>query len=287
MPASSYTKWSPALAIEQMDAARIRASIVSITTPAVWWDNGEEARILARICNDYGAQMMGDHPRRFGMLAAIPLPDIDGSLREISYALDTLKLDGVGLLTSYAGKPLGDTHFAPVFEELNRRKVTIHLHPTMTVAALQVPSIEPPTIEFPTDTTRAIASLAFSGAFARYPDINFIFSHGGGTMPMLAHRIASATRSLTAAQREEFLPDGFVSVIKRQYYDIASIATNPAGMAAVLQLIPASQIVYGSDAPFASTVATAKSLTDFKLSRSEIDAIRRHNAVRLFPRFAA
>ena len=108
LPAGAFTNWSPRLALEQMDRAGVRSAVVSMTSPGIWWNNGEEGRSWARDCNEFGAQMARDFPGRFGMFAAIPLPDIEGSMREISYALDTLKLDGIGLLTSYAGKPLGD-----------------------------------------------------------------------------------------------------------------------------------------------------------------------------------
>jgi predicted TIM-barrel fold metal-dependent hydrolase len=286
MEPSRYTGWSPKVALEQMEAANVGAAVVSMTSPAVWWNNGDEARHLARECNEFGARMIADHLGRFGMLATIPLPDIDGSLQELSYALDTLKLDGIGLLTSYAGKGLGDPAFAPVLDELNRRGVTIHVHPTMTIPGLKIPGIDPPTIDYPTDTTKTIASLAFSGTFARCSNIRFIFSHGGGTLPMIAQRLAGATRALSPQQREEFFPDGLEAVLKRQFYDIASVATNPAGMAALLELIPASQIVYGSDAPFASAVVMANSLAKFDLPATDIAAIRRNNALKLFPRFA-
>ena len=100
LPASAFTNWSPRLALEQMDKAGVRSAVVSMTSPGIWWNNGEEGRSWARDCNEFGAQMARDFPGRFGMFAAIPLPDIEGSMREISYALDTLKLDGIGLLTS-------------------------------------------------------------------------------------------------------------------------------------------------------------------------------------------
>jgi 6-methylsalicylate decarboxylase len=287
LPATAYTSWSPKWALEQMDKANVRAAVVSMTSPGVWWNNGQEARMWARECNEFGAGMVRDFPGRFGMFAALPLPDIEGSLHEIAYALDTLKLDGIGLLTSYAGKPLGDASFAPVFDELNRRDVAVFVHPTMSCCGMSIPGVDAPTVDFPTDTTRTITSLAFGGAFARYPNIKFIFSHGGGTMPMIIQRFASAMRNFTPDELQKILPDGFEATIKRQFYDIASVAMNPGGMAAVFNVIPISQLFYGSDAPFGSTMVIAERLAKFDLSAAAIKAIRRENALQLFPRFAA
>jgi predicted TIM-barrel fold metal-dependent hydrolase len=287
LPGSAYTGWSPQSALEQMDKAGIRSAVVSMTSPGIWWGEVEQGRVWARDCNEFGAKMAKDFPGRFGMFAAIPLPDTEGSLREIAYALDTLQLDGIGLLTSYAGKPLGDPSFAPVFDELNRRKVALFVHPTMSCCGMKIPGVDPPAIDFSTDTTRALASLAYSGTFARCPDIKFIFSHGGGTMPMIVQRIAGAMRNFTPEQRAKILPNGLEAELKRHHYDIASVAMNPAGMAAVFKLIPLNRLLYGSDAPFGSTTTIAGHLAKFELSAADITAIRRENALRLFPRFGA
>src|SRR5262245_732296 len=287
LPVTAYTSWSPKSALEQMDKANVRTAIVSMTSPGIWWNNGDEARTWARECNEFGAGMARDFPGRFGMFAALPLPDTEGSLREIVYALDTLKLDGIGLLTSYAGKPLGDPSFAAVFDEINRRKLAVFVHPTMSCCGMSIPGVDAPTIDFPTDTTRTITSLAFGGGFARYGDIKFIFSHGGGTMPMILQRFATPMRNFTPEERQKILPEGFEGMVKKQYYDIASVAMNPGGMAAVLNVIPTSQLFYGSDAPFGSTTVIADRLAKFDLPAAAIKAIRRDNALRLFPRFSA
>ena len=222
--------------------------------------------------------MAKDFAGRFGMFAAIPLPDAEGSMREIAYALDTLKLDGIGLLTSYAGKPLGDSSFAAVFDELNRRKVAVFVHPTMSCCGMSIPNINPPAIDFSTDTTRCMASLAFSGTFGRCPDIKFIFSHGGGTMPMIVQRVGAQIRNLKPDELAKLMPNGFAGELKRQFYDIASVAMNPGGMAAVFKLFPTTQLFYGSDAPFGSTTGIAGALAKFELRRrkSEPSGARTH-----------
>jgi len=276
--------WSPGGAIEKMDQAGVGTAINSISTPGVWFDDGDAARTRARECNDFGAQLIRDYPGRFGMFAAIPLPDVDGSLHEIEYALDVLKLDGVGVLTSYTGKLLGDSLFSPVFDELNRRKAVVFVHPTSSCCDNPISGVDTALIEFPMDTTRTITSLLIGGAFARYSDIRFIFSHGGGMLVPVANRIAAAAARMTPDERTVKLPNGPDYELKRQYYDLASIGFNPAGIAGLRRLLPISQLLYGSDEPFNSTVAINKSLQQIDFTPDESRAMRRTNAVRLFPR---
>ena len=120
----------PRKSIEDMDRGGVAAAVVSITNPGLWFGDAAVTRRLARACNDYGAKLVQDHPTRFGLFAAMPLPDVDATLKEIAYAYDTLKADGVGLLTSYGDTWLGNPAFRPVMEELNRRKAVVHVHPT-------------------------------------------------------------------------------------------------------------------------------------------------------------
>ena len=287
LPASAYQNWTPRLALEQMDKAGIESAITSITSPGVWFENdsADNNRTRARDCNEFGAAMMREHPKRFGMFAAIPVPDIDGSLVEIAHALDVLKLDGIGVLTSYAGKLLGDPAFDPVFDELNRRKAKVFVHPTMSCCGNVFPGVSGPTIEFPTDSARAIASLLLRGTFARCPNVTFLFSHGGGTLPSIVQRVIGSVRTLSPEDRARFVPKGAEYELQRQYYDVASVALNPAGMAAVLKLWPSTQIIYGSDAPFGSTTGIVEALMKLDLAPALLQAIHRDNALRLFPRF--
>jgi predicted TIM-barrel fold metal-dependent hydrolase len=281
--ASFYMNWSPRASLDQMDQNYVATAVTSITSPGVWFGDNAAARVAARQCNEYGAQLKRDFPGRFGMFAALPLPDPDGSFEEMRYALDVLRLEGVGLLTSYQGKLLGDDAFAPIFDELNRRKAVVFVHPTMSCCGDPVAPVRSPIIEFPTDTARTITSLVYSSTFARCPDIRFIFSHGGGTMPMLIERIARVALTLKPEVRAAILPNGLEYELQRHYYDVAAVATNPVGMAAVFKLVPTTRLLFGSDVPFWTIKEIAGAVNGFDLPAAGIRAIQRDNAVRLFP----
>lgn len=279
------TRWTPELSIEDMDKGGVAAAVVSITNPGLWFGDPAQARRLARACNDYGAKLVVDHPTRFGLFAAMPLPDVDATLNEIAYAYDTLKADGIALFTSYGDKWLGNAAFKPVMEELNRRKAVVTIHPTAADCCrnlIYAPGVGPGSIEYGTDTTRAIMGVAFSGDAARFPGIRFIWSHAGGTVPFLAGRIEGA-----ASSAREALPNGFTAELKKFYYDVAG-AANRGALASLLQLVAPTQIVFGTDFPPGGTsAAVAKAIAEVGLfSDGDLRAIDRQNAVRLLPRFA-
>jgi predicted TIM-barrel fold metal-dependent hydrolase len=273
--------WTPGKAIEDMDKSGVATAMISTSEPSVWFGDNEAARNLARECNDYGARLMADHPGRFGMFSTVPLPDVDGCLREIEYSQDTLKADGVCLMTSYQGKYPGDPAFEPVMKELNRRKAVVFLHPVKAECCKDLqPELGPAVIELGTDTTRAIANLILDGATSRYPDIRFIFSHGGGTMPYLMTRFAALAARPDIAQR---LPKGLLYEVRKIYYDTASLY-GPYPWPTLLKLAPVSHILFGTDFPFFSAGDVAKGLSEVGLKASDLHAIERGNALELFPR---
>jgi 6-methylsalicylate decarboxylase len=282
---SALLNWTPARAVEEMDRAGIATAITSLSLPGIWFGGVEAARALARTCNEYAAQMVKDYPGRFGWFAAVPLPDTDGSLRELAYALDILRADGIGLVSNYDDKWPGDPAFAPVFEELNRRRAVVFIHPTApSCCSHLMPGIAASTIEFLFDTSRAILSLLVSGTFSRFPDIRFIFCHAGGTMPVLAARAnAFVERHQDIAER---VPTGVPSELKKLFYDVAN-SVNPSSMAALTNLVPMSQLLFGSDFPYVPCTVTANGLDRFGLSARDLSAVNRENAVRLFSRLSS
>jgi predicted TIM-barrel fold metal-dependent hydrolase len=272
--------WSVQKSIEDMDRAGVATSITSITTPGVWFGDDQQAVRLARVCNDFAARLATDHQGRFGTFASLPLPNIEASLREVEYAFGALQADGVGLLTSYGEKWLGDPAFDPVMDELNRRKAVVYTHPTTANCCRNlIPQVQPALIEYGTDTTRAIASIVYRGAAKKYPDIKFIFSHAGGTMPFLIERFVRLGP-------QGYSADVVEATLKSFYYDIAQ-ASHPIPLGALVKLVSTSQIVFGTDFPFRTAADHAKALTEFGFKPDELSAIDRDNALKLLPKYRA
>ncbi len=273
--------WSPQKHLEDMDKAEVSLAILSITTPGVWFGDAAQGRRLARGVNDYAAGLAAKHKGRFGCFTALPLPDIEGSLREMEYGLDQQKSEGIGLLTSYGDKWLGDASFDPVFAELNRRKAVVYVHPTSPDCCANVLAAVPdPAIEYGTDTTRAIANYVFGGAARRFPDVTMIWSHAGGTMPFLIERFDGM--SAHPASRA-LVPDGFRAAAGRFFYDTAQ-AANPVSMGALRQVVPVSQIVFGTDYPFRTAGEHVSALESGGVfSDAELKGIWRGNAARVLP----
>src|SRR5262249_33421191 len=219
-----------------------------------------------------------------GCFARAPLPPVEGALKETKYALDTLKADGICMMTDYEGKSLGAPPFPPVMEDPNRRKAVVYTHPFRNACCRNlVPDVFEPTIELGTDTTRTIASLLFSGTAARFPDITFIFSHGGGTMPFLVQRftyLAEARKDL----RPRF-PEGPIHSLQRFYYDTANAST-VYPLSSLMRLVSASQVLFGTDFPFLTASGTASGLRATRMfSDADLQAIERDNAARLLPKY--
>jgi predicted TIM-barrel fold metal-dependent hydrolase len=283
--------WTPEMSLAEMNKSGVAMAMLS--QPGQLSGDVQAIRKLARETNEFGARVVRDHPGRFGLFASLPLPDVEGSLKEIEYTLDTLGADGISLLTSYADKRPGDPAFAPVFQELNRRKAVVHFHPTSpSCCSGLIPSVADPVIEWPHDTTRAVVSLLVTGTMLNCREIRFIFSQAGGTLPMLAGRISLASRISNANASKStinqympanFAPQGVEFELQRLYYDIAA-STSPAAMAALLKLIPTSQILFGSDFPFVPISSTSLGLTELALPASATAAIQHGNAMNLFRR---
>ncbi len=250
--------------LRSMDNWHIQAAITSLT-PRVILKNMHRLREVARTCNEFQAQMLRDHPTRFGSFALLPLPDVDGALAEIAYAFDVLRLDGVGLFSSVNERYLGDPSFDPVFDELNRRKAVAFIHPTHCEAAEHTGLRAPPfVVEYVFDTTRAIV---------------------GGTVPFLAQRISMLEGHRHAKGVTDVLP-----TLRSLYYEIAS-TTAQFALRSLQELADPAHILWGSDLPFVYGERLQEEVDHWD-AYDGFDATARRNveqmnALRLFPRFAS
>ena len=279
--------WSEDRALAMMDDVGITGAMLSVSSPHINFVTQADALTLCRAVNDFAAEAKQRHPARFGAFAILPLPDITAAVAEAEHALDQLGLDGVALPTHTEGKYLGDQHLTPLLQFLNDRRATVFIHPTspccFEAIGLALPA---PMIEFPFDTTRAAASLLYSGAFARFPNISFILPHAGGTLPFLAPRMA-AVGSIPILGDRAMPPPAALQALAGLYYDTA-LSTTPQQIAALRALAPITQILYGSDYPFSPAERVRFSETAFAALpfTAEEEALVRHgNAARLFPAF--
>lgn len=275
--------WTPQRAIEELDRNGVATGFVS---SAAGWrrTDAAAARKSARAWNDYVARLTREHPGRFGLLAALPLPDIDGSLEEIEYAIGTLRADGLGLQTSYGDLWLGDPQFTPLYEELERRRAVVYVHPTDAPCSTGLSYMSAPVfgswIEWPMNSARTMFSLLLNRIPRRFPNIRFIFAHGGGTMPLLVGRIqgmAQNSRPDFPEKVREVFPDGVAAEYRKFYFDTAQgfAAVNFAAMRA---LVPDSHILFGSDYPFFPISASVDGLAKLDLPPALLRAIEHGNA---------
>jgi predicted TIM-barrel fold metal-dependent hydrolase len=283
-------KWSPQVSIEAMDKFGTETSILSVTglqpTYAdLFYDGSEKARAFVRRMNDYGAKLASDNPKRFGFFAVLPMPDQDACLKEISYAFDTLKADGIVMFTDTGDKWPGDPMFRPVYEELNRRKAVVFFHPSVPKCCRGLmPGTSDTTLEFDFDTTRAITSLLNNGVLAQLPEIRFIVNHAGAAVPVLSGRIKDQVRG----EQGKSIPGGSAGAfeeLKKLYFEVAH-ATFPAPLAALSKFAPSTQYLWGTDFPVWPYETTVGPFYETTFPVDVQYALDRGNAARLFPKFA-
>jgi predicted TIM-barrel fold metal-dependent hydrolase len=284
--------WTTPASLAGMDDGGVTTAMLSITLPGIWksGDVGGSVK-LARLCNEGMATTALDHPGRFGFFATLPLPEVDASLAEIAYALDVLKADGIGLLTSYDMASLGDPRFAPVFEEMNRRHAVLYIHPMAPNCCTNlVPGAGPGSLEAPTDTSRTVESLLLSGTLSRLTNLRVVLGAGGGTLPFVADRFVRAAigvgKKAPETEQHLFTQAALESALARLHLDTAGV-TLPPEWAALMQFTTPGQLLFGSDWPFASDKDCATQLNAmaerFGMSPADLEKIEHGNAQRLFP----
>jgi len=291
-----FPKWTPEKALKQMDRSLVETAITSLSTPGVWFGDVALATELSRLCNEFQARMVTEYPGRFGSFACLPLPDVGGALKELEHALDHLCHDGVVLLTDTDGRYLGHPDYEELFAELNRRQAVVFIHPHDDPRQSRRYEIFSPLLEWPIHTTQAVIDLLYSGRFARYPEIRYILAHGGGTVPFLAHRIATGLGQGNGAgaseQGTESLSEGgsqdALRLLQKLFYDTAG--PGEAHLATLQEFVGPSQVVFGTDGGWTPPIQTAQTIKELLaydgFDERQLLEIERENATNLFPRLA-
>jgi predicted TIM-barrel fold metal-dependent hydrolase len=282
--------WSIDDALERMDRHGIAAAVISSPNAANELV-GQAGRDMSRRVNEAIAEMMVKHPTRFGGMATLPGRDIDGCLQEMEYALDVLKLDGVATSTSIDDVYLGEDVYDPWFQEMDRRGVTLFIHPTILSSFPNTSlGLYPSVFEFMFDTTRMLANMVITGKKKRFSKMNMITTHAGGTMPFLVERFqARVTTYGTGKGREKIPAEEVRRVLASFYYDLTSSTTNTQ-LFGLMELVPISQLLMGLDMPFAPDHSIGKAIERVSnyqgFTDADLDMIAHGNAARLYPQLA-
>ncbi|KIW20474.1 hypothetical protein PV08_01049 [Exophiala spinifera] len=251
--------WNEEEHLELMERCNIAKSIFSITHPGTHLIPGDfkSARDLARRCNKFSAEVKQKRPDKFGYFAALPLPDVEGALAEIDYAFDKLQPDGVCVLTSHDGIYLGDPQFDLVFEELNRRKAKVFIHPTVPcithdgclISAIPTKRLPQGICEYFFEEARVIFNLLMSHTPSRFPDIRFIIPHAGGAFPPIVERFARFGKAVFGNAQEVTSLDIKHILQEHFYFDLTGFVL-PDQIHGLLRFTGPDRLLFGSDYPY-------------------------------------
>jgi len=286
-----FPRWEIPETLEKMDENGVETAIGSIASPGFYFGDIEFAKKLCRVANEESAETVAGHPKRFGGLVNVPLPDVGAAIKEVEYGLDQLKLDGVLLLSHHGDLYLGQPEEDEFYAELNRRGATAVIHPLRTENMDTLPKMgfKAGMTELTFGTTRAIINLLYWGVFAKYPKIKWLMPHAGGVMPFLTFRLNSFFEHNEVVQKR--LPGGLYKWLAELYYD-TTLSALPGPLSCLMAIADPAKIVYGSDYPFAlrreyDMAMTTKGMEEFKgWTPEQLSKMWRENALKLFPRFA-
>jgi aminocarboxymuconate-semialdehyde decarboxylase len=258
--------------IEDMDRVGMDVEVVSLSTPNVFFTDAKGQPDVAKMMNDAYADLIARNPRRFKAFASIPMDAPDAALAELHRAINTLKLNGVILLSNIRGAPLTDPRYKPFFEEANRMRLTIFLHPMLPVTADPFKEyVLGPIIGFPMDTTLAVARMCFDGMLKQFPDIKWIVGHAGGAIPYLMERMDSGYRDFAETKTKiDELPSVY---LKRLYYD--TVTFNPYNLHLLRDEVGSDHMLMGSDYPhllgsIEKAISTIQALSIPELEKQKI-----------------
>lgn len=283
--------WCVESALDYMDSYGVGVGMMSITAPSTDFLRAHESVGLARRLNEFAAEVAAENPGRFGNFATLPMLDVAASLEEIAYCLDTLRMDGVCVMSNCEGLYLGHERFAPVFDELNRRQAVVFVHPTDPTykGTLNVAEVA----EWPFDTARTAIDLMYSGTVRRCPDVRFILAHAGGALPMILTRVKAFARMKSSAgfnaKGGAPITDADIGAAAASFYYDLALSAGENAIGALRGVTDMEHVLFASDWPYGWEAAGKSNVANFEalgLAEDERHAIERGNAARLFPQLS-
>lgn len=275
--------WSVDDHLRFMDEAGIDHTVLSIPNPHIHNGDDEKSCNVARQVNEDVAAICREHKESFSFVAGLPLPCVDGAIKEAVYAMENLGAVGVKLATNMNGVYLGDKAFDPLMEELNRRKALVIIHPcrarqrpanviTGTVAAIY---------EYPADTTRAMLNMMANRVMTRFPGIRFVVPHCGSFLPYMLQRFTGVSGILAGMGMMETVDTR--AEFEKLWFDIAG-DPEPVALDMLLMVADKSKIVFGSDFPHSPAkviIEKKKHLDGNEKYRNLLEQIYSNNAKQL------
>lgn len=277
--------------MQEMDELGVDVQVLGLSAPNVYVRDQGLSRDLARSTNDFIAGICMAYPRRFISLASVPLSDVDDALEELDRAINQLGMDGVLLGTNINQEPLSADRFFPFFEEVDRRKIPVVLHPMKAIAedlmpaeglALAIPS----NVGFIFETTRTIAEMTFKGTFERFKDLIFILPHAGGAIPFLYPRWDMSYRARPLSHPLRKIPHLPSHYLKRHYYDIA-LNYYHSSLRCTADLAGVDHMMFGTDYPYSADFRAKEAIENIEsygFTEEEKERIYFGNAAGLFPK---
>ncbi len=275
-------EWNEEIQLAGMAELGVTYSVLSISSPHLHMGVPAEAVEVARASNEYGAELAAKYPHQFGVLASLPLPEVEDSVKEVVYCRDELGVDGFALLTNSRGVYLGDPRLDPVMEELNKGECVVLIHPTQPAAVPEnvTEELPYPLMEFFFDTTRTVVNLLLNRTLQKYPKIRFVIPHAGAFLPVLSDRLIPMSDML--------FPEGDVDIAESLaglYYDLGGMSM-PKQYDNLRQMVPDEHILYGSDTPFTPLSLCVQLAEDMdqKLDERMKQMVHEENPRALFPK---
>jgi predicted TIM-barrel fold metal-dependent hydrolase len=284
---------TPQQALDAMAELGIVAAVLNpLSAAGVHHGSDEHAQYLAQTTNEALAKFASHAPDRLGFFAALPLPDLDGALRQLEVALDHLRADGVILLSSQNGRYVGDLDFDALYAEMDRRGVIVFVHPA---SPAYVPTLRlnlwAAYVEYPFEITRVAANLIYNGITSRYPNIKWILAHGGGALPYLSVRLRLMEESdKNSPSFIDRVPEGVAPHLRSFYFDVALVG-GAAPIAALVEMADPARLLYGSDWPYLRREFVSDQIAEMvrlpQFASGGLASIERRNAADAFRRFRA